>query len=43
MQFYGKIRAPEFPDNMEWLNISHPLTIDGLKGKIILLEFWTYG
>ena len=42
MRVHGLIRAPEFPDNLEWMNISHPLTINGLKGKIILLDFWTY-
>ena len=36
------IQAPEFPDYLDWLNVSHPLTINELKGKIILLEFWTY-
>jgi len=25
-----------------WIN-SKPLTIDGLKGRVVLIEFWTYG
>ena len=25
-----------------WLN-SKPLTIAGLKGRVVLVEFWTYG
>ena len=25
-----------------WLN-SKPLTIGGLKGRVVLVEFWTYG
>ena len=25
-----------------WLN-SGPLTIDGLKGRVVLVEFWTHG
>jgi hypothetical protein len=25
-----------------WLN-SKPLTIAGLRGRVVLLEFWTYG
>jgi len=25
-----------------WLN-SPPLTIDGLKGRVVLVEFWTHG
>jgi cytochrome c biogenesis protein CcdA/thiol-disulfide isomerase/thioredoxin len=26
---------------VEWLN-SPPLTVDGLKGKVVLVDFWTY-
>jgi thiol-disulfide isomerase/thioredoxin len=36
------IRAPEFPSNADWLNTDKPLSIRGLKGKIVLLDFWTY-
>jgi len=25
-----------------WLN-GGPLTMDGLKGRVVLVEFWTYG
>jgi len=25
-----------------WLN-SAPLTMDGLKGRVVLVEFWTHG
>ncbi len=34
--------APEFPKDMEWLNTDHPLTLHELRGKIVLLDFWTY-
>jgi hypothetical protein len=43
MRSRGFIHAPEFPTGLEWLNIDHPLSIKSLHGKIILLEFWTYG
>ncbi len=26
---------------VEWLN-SPPLTAEGLKGKVVLVDFWTY-
>ena len=32
---------PEFPRGMEWLN-SRPLRISDLRGKFVLLDFWTY-
>jgi thiol-disulfide isomerase/thioredoxin len=33
--------APEFTGISAWLN-SPPLTIAGLKGKVVLVQFWTY-
>ena len=33
--------APEFQGISTWLN-SAPLTIAGLKGKVVLVDFWTY-
>ncbi len=34
--------APEFAAGLEWLNTDHPVTIKELKGKFVLLDFWTY-
>ena len=42
MRYRGLIRAPEFPANAEWLNTSEPLSLQALRGKMVLLEFWTY-
>ena len=39
----GSMAAPAFPDGLEWLNVSRPLTWSDLRGKTVLLEFWTYG
>lgn len=36
-----KVRAPEFPRGLTWLN-SQPLTLSQLRGKVVLLDFWTY-
>jgi cytochrome c biogenesis protein CcdA/thiol-disulfide isomerase/thioredoxin len=36
---YG--RAPDFVGIDRWLN-SRPLTISELKGKVVLVDFWTY-
>ena len=37
-----RIHAPEFPSNFEWLNIKGKLSLKELRGKIVLLDFWTY-
>jgi hypothetical protein len=39
----AKRNAPEFLPELEWLNTSHPLTLSQLRGKIVLLEFYTFG
>ena len=26
-----------------WLNVTRPLTVDDMKGRLVLLDFWTYG
>lgn len=36
---YGK--APEFAGITGWIN-SPPLTLEELKGKVVLIDFWTY-
>lgn len=36
------VRAPEFPEGMQWLNTDKPLRLAELRGKIVLLDFWTY-
>jgi len=33
--------APEFREVTGWLN-SQPLSLDGLRGKVVLVDFWTY-
>jgi thiol-disulfide isomerase/thioredoxin len=39
----AKIRAPELTGDRGWLNTDKPLSLAGLKGKVVLLDFWTYG
>jgi DNA-binding beta-propeller fold protein YncE len=41
--FAGSTPAPEFPDGLEWLNVKRPLSLAELRGKLVLLDFWTYG
>jgi hypothetical protein len=34
-------RAPDVAGE-RWIN-SEPLTMQGLRGRVVLVEFWTYG
>jgi DNA-binding beta-propeller fold protein YncE len=38
------IKAPDFTGADNWLNTDkdQPLSINGLKGQVVLLDFWTY-
>ena len=40
--FQRQVPAPEFPEGMEWLNTDGPLKLADLRGKFVLLDFWTY-
>lgn len=37
-----RVRAPELEGGIEWLNTDTPLSLAELRGKIVLLDFWTY-
>ncbi len=43
VSYAGETPAPEFPVGLDWLNTDTPLTMESLRGKIVLLDFWTYG
>ncbi len=43
MIYQAKVRAPELVGGKGWLNTDKPLSLAALKGKIVLLDFWTYG
>ena len=35
--------APELDGATAWINVEKPLTMAQLKGKIVLMDFWTFG
>jgi hypothetical protein len=37
-----KIPAPELQGIEAWIN-SRPLTLKGLRGKVVVLHFWAFG
>ncbi|MDE2023535.1 MAG: redoxin domain-containing protein [Gammaproteobacteria bacterium] len=40
----GTVTAPAFPPGLDWINTGgRPVTLKELRGKVVLLDFWTYG
>ncbi len=43
-QLMGAYPAPPFPDGLDWINSGgRPLSLEDFRGKVVLLDFWTYG
>lgn len=40
--FPRQVAIPEFPSELQWLNVDKPLRKADLNGKFVLLDFWTY-
>lgn len=40
--FNSNAPAPDFVGITKWLNTEKPLSIKELKGKVVLVDFWTY-
>jgi sugar lactone lactonase YvrE len=34
--------APEFKEGLRWFNTDKPLSLESLRGKFVVLDFWTY-
>jgi YVTN family beta-propeller protein len=43
IQEKARVHAPDITGGRGWLNTDKPLSIAALKGKVVLLDFWTYG
>ena len=41
-RFAGTVNAPDFPEGLAWINTSRPLTLADLRGKLVVLDFWTF-
>ncbi len=41
-RFAGQVNAPEFPEGLAWINADRPLKLADLRGKLVILDFWTF-
>ena len=41
-RYAGRVVAPEFPDGLDWIGSSHPLRLSELRGRLVILDFWTF-
>ncbi len=37
-----RVRSPALPQNYTWLNTDKPFCLQELRGRVIILDFWTY-
>ncbi len=37
-----RMKVPALPEGLTWVNTDRPLKLEELKGKFVLIDFWTY-
>jgi hypothetical protein len=40
--YAGTVRAPDFPAGLDWINVARPLHIADLRGRLAIIDFWTF-
>jgi len=40
--FRERVKVPPFPEGLSWINTAGPIQLSQLRGKFVLIDFWTY-
>jgi hypothetical protein len=38
----SSVSVPELPDGLEWVNVDQPVRLRALRGRVVILHFWSY-
>jgi hypothetical protein len=39
--YLGDVNAPPFLEGSDWIGVDRPIRLEDLRGKLVLLDFWT--
>jgi hypothetical protein len=40
--YAGRVLAHDFPAGLDWINVARPLHIADLRGRLAIIDFWTF-
>ena len=41
-RWMGTVHAPDFAPGHDWLNVARPLRLADLRGRLAIIDFWTF-
>jgi len=41
-RYVGRWSAPEFPPETPWIGSERPVRLSELRGRLVILDFWTF-
>ncbi len=41
-RYAGTVKTTDYPLDLDWLHADRPLSLKDVRGKLVILEFWTF-